>query len=206
MKIPETSSTDGGLIVEGADADLLAALLDAYGFELRRQSTQTWESMKPGRSRQEVVDLLSSAGVEPLDELVVWWAWRDGFLPGASRIGVGHPLLRLEQALFFRREDEQLAFELLPDPSWIRVGGDGMRDSIAVSFADSSDPPVVRFLDPEIGDRPGRDVISLCTPVAWWLTGLERGWTRFDETWNAWRMEQVDWERFPAEWKLTGLV
>ena len=68
-------------MVDGASADLLAELLDAYDFELKSRAEQVWESFLPGLFRNEIQD--------GLDEFPFYSTVEGG--PGASLVNIAAP-------------------------------------------------------------------------------------------------------------------
>jgi len=192
-------------MVDGASADLLTELLDAYEFELKSRAEQVWESLLPGLSRDEIQDGLGEAGLAAPEELVVWWSWHNGHRYGAPT-GLRHPQMSLAFALDLRQSDDLGMEPHQWDPSFVRVAGEGSKSSIAVSCANRVPPPMVRAVAAEFGGTQGaaghRQVLSLCTPVTWWLLALTKGWSTFDPT-NFW---DINDEEFPYEWTLTAMT
>jgi hypothetical protein len=80
------------------------------------------------------------------------------------------------------------------NPDWIRIMGDA--NGLAICCAAPADnAPLVRGLSwtGEYGTQPTqtlRQVVSLCTPVTWWIDSLRNGWYRWNADSNAW--EDVD--------------
>jgi hypothetical protein len=207
VKLPETYRTERGFTVEGAGPELLADLLDAYEFEIRRRSPEAWVSAKPGLAVEEVVELMSSAGLPVPDEAIVWWSWGNGHrLDRTWRMRF--PQMSLETAIEnYGIDRDQYNLALLPGPQWIRVAGIDRSAAIGIDCDPSYDLPLVRLLDPELGNGPARltdrQAVSLCTPVTWWLTAIAKGWMEFDHT-GFWRVRDLD--AYPTEWRLTNLI
>lgn len=94
------------------------------------------------------------------------------------------------------------------NPAWIHLVGEGSKWSIAMRCDPIASAPLVRTIIPELAvstnvDMPGRQALSLCTPVTLWLMAVENGWFRSNpETgWFDYR-----WEEIPQELRDTGLV
>jgi hypothetical protein len=206
MYLPATYLTMAGFTVEDASSDLLAELLDAYDFELKARAAPVWEALLPGLSRGEIEDRLGQAGVEPPEELIVWWTWHNGLRPGVPN-ALRRPQMSLEFSLALRADDDLGLEPHQWDPAYIRVAGEGAKSSIAVSCATPVPPPLVRSVAWEFGGTQGagihRQVISLCTPVTWWLLALSKGWTTFDPSDITW---DIDDDAFPYEWRLTAMT
>jgi hypothetical protein len=207
VKLPDTYRTERGFTVEGAGPELLAELLDAYEFEIRRRSLEAWVSAKPGLAVEEIVELMSSVGLPVPDEAIVWWSWGNGHrLDRTWRIRF--PQMALETAIEnYAIDRDRYNLALLPGPQWIRVAGIDRSSAIGIDCDPSHELPLVRLLDPELGNGPARltdrQAVSLCTPVTWWLTGMANGWMEFDQT-GFWRIRDLD--AYPAEWRLTNLI
>ncbi len=206
LRLPATVRSRHGLTVEGAGAALLEELLDAYRYEIERRDRRAWDGFRPGHSRHEIVDKFAEVGLVPPEELVVWWAWSDGH-PMMGPRGQRNTPFGIDHALRLYREDRDDAFELLPGPEWVRIAGQGRRETIALSCEAGVDLPLVRFLDIEQGLGPQRlsdpYVMSLCTPVTWWLMGLAKGWIAFNRSRDRWTYKLED---APIEWHLTQLL
>lgn len=209
MTLPQTVMSEHGLTVEGAGPELLAELLAEYGSILRRTSPHVWESMVPGLTRDEIVKGLEGVGLPAPDELVAWWTWRNGHVPGVPH-GLSFPLPQysLEQALRYREDDEDFAFELLPSDSWLRVAGEGLKRSVGVNHDSTIDALVVRGLAPEFDGLYGKvthgQAVSMCTFMTWQLVAIDEGWNKYDSSTGFWRV--VHPEEYPLEWLLTGLI
>ena len=205
MNLPATYSTLAGFTVQGASAEMLAELLRAYDFELSKRSFPVTDAFMPGLSRSEIQDALEAEGLTPPEELLVWWSWHNGVRLDVST-GWRRPQMSLGRALGMRAEDDLGLEPHQWDPAYIRVAGEGTKSSIAVSCSPVSPPPLVRAAAPEFGGTQGatngRQVISLCTPVTWWLLALAKGWSIYDPS-DGW---EVDDEQVPWEWLLTGMT
>lgn len=204
--LPTTYRTDQGLTVEGASPELLAELLDAYEYEIKRRSPDAWVSAKPGLSADEIVGQMTAAGLSVPEEAVVWWSWANGHRLDATW-RIRHPQISLETALEYYDQDARYNFEHLPGPLWIRVAGPQRNSAVGIDCASTDGPPIVRWIDPELGTGPARlsdrQAVSLCTPVTWWLMAIENGWWKYDKS-GFWRVP--DLHAYPAEWRLMNLL
>jgi hypothetical protein len=85
------------------------------------------------------------------------------------------------------------------NPDWIQIMGDA--NGLAISCdRHADDPPLVRGLswDRVYGTQPDQtlnQVVSLCTPVTWWIDALRHGWYRWNGPGNGW--ESVDHSKQP---------
>lgn len=148
MKLPITRLTRAGFMVDGASADLLAGLLDAYEFD------------SPG-----LVAVLPAFEALPLKAVSMQYR--------SSRLG---------------------PCEWDWNPTWVQVMGD--KYGLAISCADDPDqPPLVRSVEDSAGTADWQtdyQVVSLCTPVTWWIQGMRRGWYQYDQSTHAWNRDRTD--------------
>lgn len=206
MLLPETTRTPDGFTVEGASPELLAELLDAYSFELKRRSRSIYDTMLPGLSVSQIEDELGTIGITPPTEVLVWWSWRNGHKPMVPN-GMKHAQLRLaDSILLYRRSSLGTSIDQW-NPDWIRVAGSGNAGD-AIRCAPSDKPPLVRAVSTfDIGTQeyedPLRQVVSLCTPVTWWLVSIAKGWDEWDPITGFWGWDD---SRYPLEWKMTNLM
>ena len=207
MNLPETHLTEHGFTVDGAGPDLLSELLTEYERQIKAIDPETWAHSRPGRSRGEILDALGGIGISaPPDEVVQWWIWSDGSRLTAPR-GFRMAQIGLDDAVAYRKSDAEMSDLLLPGPNWVRLAGQGLKAAMAVDCDPSDYLPLLREVSAEFdfgGDDPStRYVVSLCTPVTWWLTGMSNGWTRFDERLGLWVTDEAD---YPREWMRTDLI
>jgi hypothetical protein len=207
MKIPKTYATEHGLTVEGASPELLAELLDTYAYEIYQRNPEAWEGMSPGLSPDDIVEELTAEDIPASEEATVWWSWTNGYRPDRPPL-LSNPPLPLGSAIESYVTDRDIyKFELLPGPNWIRVTGLDRSTSIALHCDDGDGLPLVCRIAPavKVGNGPHdlRPVVSLCTPVTWWLTALDKGWMRFDDHGY---LRVPDMTAYPTEWRLTGLI
>ena len=206
MILPETTRVAEGLTVVGASADLLRELLEAYEWECARAGASLVDIYAKGLSPSEIEDRFAAIGIVPPAELVVWWSWYDGVIPGYPP-GPLWERLSLDTAIGIYEHEDLGLFEDQWNPDWIRVTGWGANIGVAASCASSGIPPLIRLVAPgERSTQPTDDnnqVVSLCTPVAWWCLGLAKGWTVWDP---AKGFFVTDYKKFPLEWMLTGVL
>jgi hypothetical protein len=202
--LPATYMTKNGLTVEDAGPELLSRLLSALESERAIHGEPTHRILAPGQSRSEILKQLSPIGLTPPEELVVWWEWSNGLLPGRKGRANFEPF-SVQEAIDLYRE-EQIGEEFYEwNRDWIRVSWEP-NAGMAVSCEQTGRPPLVRNVSPTSGTQQAEtdcQVVSLCTPVTWWLLGLAKGWTVWDDTNQRW---QSDIREFPLEWSLTQLV
>ena len=211
MILPPTVRVLDGLTVEGASPGLLSELLEAYSFELKARDRMTFDALLPGLEPEEIHEKFATIGLEPPEELVVWWGWRNGFRLG-NYVGARPLQLTVAQAVRLY-EAETLGITtpathdpLVWNPSWIRVAGGGSR-SVAVRCGQRA-VPLVRYVDPEFTgsqdwESAEHQVVSLCTVVTWQLLAIAKRWTVFDQRSGIW---VTDWDRYPLEWQITDLI
>ena len=174
-----------------------------YEFELTRQAVGITEGMRPGLSRDQVIDLISASGLFANEEAIVWWTWHDGF-PRPFRHGLRHPQMSLSEALSMR-ESMRLGTDIGDwPPTWLPLAGEGTKYSVAAQLVDASSPLIRTFGTDEpafdLGDRPF--AVSLCTPVSLWVDALRNGW----ETWSPTTLWTSSFQNYPPEWLRSGLV
>lgn len=206
MLLPETYRSPRGLTVEGASPELLVELLDALAFETKRAGAPLNDVLQPGVSRQYVQDQLGTIGLTAPEELIAWWGWRNGARPGLVS---GQPLdmnsVEMAIHLYPRRFLGDGEFSWHPD--WIRLLGPGGY-AISVNTDPSEQPPAIRATESFIGTAPDNtatQVVSLCTPVTWWLLARAKGWTRWEvkDGFGRWN---PDLDRYPLEWRITEIA
>jgi hypothetical protein len=193
--LPPTIGTPRGVSVEGASADLLAELLHELEREVRNQGVPLDRFLRPGASRVDIVSEFTLAGLVAPEEAIVLFEWHDGRLevPGAFSALPVFPLWSLEYLAGF------LARTSFPprgfgqwewNPNWAHIMGD--QNGLAMCCADDPEsPPLVRFVSDD-GSTSTQDgdttyqVVSLCTPVTWWIDSIRRGWYRWDANSGTW--------------------
>ena len=203
--------TPEGLRLNSASPDLLRTLLDEFEDELRRAGVGFEGWLKPGLDPDEVRATLTVNGFSPNEEVVTWFAWHNGESApfGASAALPRFALRDLDQVI--RHFNGEYAQPRGLDwwqwnPAWLRIAWD-YGEGIAVRLnPDPTNTPLVRYVtdDGEFGTQASqteRQVVSLCTPVAWWIKSLRRGWYRF----KAHQGVQWSQEGQPSERAVIGL-
>jgi hypothetical protein len=204
--LPATISTADGLTVEGAGPELLEELLDAYAFELKKSSPAIYDSMLPGLSVDQIHDLLGEIGVVPSPELLVWWGWRNGHVPFFGH-GLNHDQMSLETAIKLYKDESLGTNHWEWNPNWIRIAGEG-NSGDAARWNDNQGATFVRHVSTfDIGTQDDesilRQVVSICTPVTWWLYAIAEGWDSFDVSSGFW---DYDESKYPPDWRVTLLM
>jgi hypothetical protein len=181
--------------VEGASAPLLRDLLRELDREVRRCGVPLKRLVKPGASRVDILAEFAENGLVAPDEALALFEWHDGRyeVPGAWSAYPVFPLRSLEYLAGERKfgwRDRGFG-EWDWNPNWVRIMGD--QHGLAICCADApNSPPLVRFVsdDGSTSTQEGRteyQVVSLCTPVTWWIDSIRRGWYGWNsssETWS----------------------
>jgi hypothetical protein len=208
MTIPNTYRAAEGLTVEGASPELLRDLLQQYESDIRKAGVRTKDVLLPGLSEREIRRQFGDIGIEPPEELLVWWGWHNGInqrYTGATRFN----FLPLEAAIATYSSDPHGTDIHSWNPQWIRVAD--YSAGIAVKCENRTIPPLVRYVSAWTSgtqdDETEAQVVSLCTPVSWWLLAIEKGWAKFQPGVGPGGGGQ--WTQtiraFPFEWDLTAL-
>jgi hypothetical protein len=188
----ETVMTGRGSTVVPASAGLLSTLLEQFDEELRSQGVDVSEHLAPGVSADYVARVLGDIGLEPPDELVAWFGWHNGPLPATrSYLPQFITPISVEDAVAVHKAkmsgDEELRWDV--HPGWVKLESPSF--GLSVNCEESPEnPPLVRRSDVDLPlSREGsfRQVVSLCTVVAWWIDALDRGaysYDRVDKTWR----------------------
>ena len=209
IEIPETIGTPDGPSVDGASAHLLKVLLGAFEDQLVTAGIPVNEFLRPGAPPAKVHEIFAKNGLTAPDEAVVWFGWHDGPVRG-----VGDEALPIFEFWSIEEADARRnAPRALPMgyedwqwiPTWMQIMGDA--NGLAIECgADAKQSPLVRGLSwGEPSTQPGRtlsQVVSLCTPVAWWIDALRHGWYAWDPDENSW---DTDRSGQPAIRALRGL-
>lgn len=181
----------------GSSPELLLTLLGIYEDLVRQQRPDIDEHLRPGIGRRQIADQLADIGIQPPDELVVLYSWRDG---NASTFGGGplpaFPFHSLERAIADYKSLADLV-SATPDAEeargltwgaelgWLSVtaGNSGLAIDCR---SHTGEPPQVRKTDAAFFDDEGLfRCSSLCTIVTWWIEGLRAGaYTRANGDWS----------------------
>jgi hypothetical protein len=198
-------------MVEGASAEMLRELLSAFEGELENQGVPLGTLLAAGVTREYVLEMFARVQLTPPDEVVVLYEWRNGITPVqgseyALPMFAFPSIERTVEAYLsptgWPKGDEDWQWK----PDWIQIMGQGY--GLAVCTSDPpADPPLARGIsvDGEFGTQPDqalRQVVSLCTPVAWWVESLIEGWYRWDSTSGRW---DVDPSAQPAIRNIHGI-
>ncbi|CAO1652344.1 hypothetical protein NYA9BBAC_01833 [Salinibacterium sp. NYA9b] len=207
--LPKTVSTEHGPSVEGAGPELLAELLAEFETELRAVGAPA-NLFNPGAGADELTQQLASRVPALPPELFSWFAWHNGErheLPGEApqilwTAGVFHDVPGV-----IRMQDldigEIAGNELDWDPSWLRLTG-SWDHGIAIQCTDAEALPLVRMVAFDTRTNPAdtdTQLVSLCTPIAWWIDAVRSGHYRWsDAGWTRY------FELIPRQRSLTGWV
>jgi hypothetical protein len=209
--LPETVGTPHGPSVEGASPALLAELLVEFERQLLRVGVPVEKFLRPGAHPDFVRDVFDRNGLTAPDEAVVWFSWHDG----PTRIPDGNqPLPRFEIWSLDEADDRRHSGGAQPmghgpeewDPDWFQIMGPVA--GIAMNCADAPEKPaLVRALSHtrEMGTQPEQtlqQVLSLCTPVTWWIESVREGWYQWLPELSGW---DYDFMAQPTIRRLRGL-
>ena len=211
-----TVRTPSGPMLEGSSPDLLRKLLENLFDALESAGVPLRAHLRPGLSEGYIRERLERRGLVAPLELVSWYETFDGarFMVGEAptRLFPVFDLHSLDQALaLYDAEAEALRMGSEPwewNPEWLRIGEPV--HSLAVHCApDESAPPRVRSVGDDHTTQaldPTYQVVSLCTPVAWWIEALEAGVFEWRADVGNWALTQI----FPgSRWfpqRLAGFV
>lgn len=205
IELPVTLETAQGLSVAPSGAAELSVLLDVFFEELSKLQLPIAQHLAPGLTDTDVRELLATKSLSAPDELVAWYSRFNGlrFEPGEEPFNCfpRFPLHSLEQAIALYERDSTSpglgTQEWEWHPQWLRIGGSVQ--SIAVKCGDDTDEPV---LVRSVGDdrttqepRPTYQVVSLCTPITWWIEGLREGhyaWNGDTRRWQSNVPQSID--------------
>jgi hypothetical protein len=209
--LPSVIATPQGPSVHGAGPELLGDLLEQLEQSLRDAGVPVLDYFQPRASREEVQRAFEECGLLPSEEAVVWFDWHNGddgyhrslpwfdfwpletvrrrrLDPGGQKVGVG---------------------DWMWHPDWIQLMGDN--NGVAISRAldeKGREQTLVRALsisDPEWSTQPSggaHQVVSLCTPVTWWIESLRAGWYQWDRVREGWHIDDA---KQPEERRTYGL-
>lgn len=187
MRLPVEVQTPFGPSVEGASPDLLAELL----VELEACVTAaggTTSHLNRGLRRAEAESALATAGLPLPPELSTWFGWhngevwKDAWNPGPLALPAS-PLLTLDESLGMRAAEEPIGVpEWDWDPRWLRLTGE-WKLGVAIRCITADDAPLARMIMDEmrayVSDTQSQ-VVSLCTPITWWIEAIRAGYYTWD--------------------------
>ena len=139
----------------------LASLLSELEKRLREFHAPIAETFRPGANPEHVRAALSAAGLEPHDDLVVWWGWHDGAeaVPSGSITSATTSLispwfmptledairLRRDRHLILRQVDEEyeaVKLGALFPQSWLPVATTELGSDLCADSAASGPAPL----------------------------------------------------------------
>jgi len=176
------------MTVEGASASLLGDLLADFEAELRKQRVPVDRLLVPPASPDTVGKQFAEIGLSPPDEAVTLFGWCNGIAPG---LGLAFPVFEsvpLDGMTRWYKTWRLGLGEWDWNPNWVQVMGG--KYGLAMSCAEEPDqPPLVRSVEDSWGTQDWQtdhQVVSLCTPVTWWIDAMRRGWYTYDPSARAW--------------------
>jgi len=177
-----------GMTVEGASAALLHDLLEDFEKELRKQGVPVARLLRPPASAEAVRGGFAQLDLLAPDEAIALFGWCNGIEPGLE---LALPVFEASslEAMTRRYQTSRLGLgEWDWNPSWVQVMGS--KYGLAISCADDpAQPPLVRAVEDSAGTQSSQtqhQVVSLCTPVTWWIDAMRRGWYRCEPDARAW--------------------
>jgi hypothetical protein len=195
-RLPQFTSTPGGVTVESASPTLLSELLTELESELTRHGVLFRQSVKTGLSPTTIAHYLEAVGLNVPEEAVVWFEWRDGpsdnralgVLPSLSPVGV--------ESATRRYRDLRADVELEPSsdlsdfgigPGWLPLGRAYV--GLAVSCEEPGQTPrPIRYANEEFPyEQTAYRALSICTYATWMIFGLRSGayvWHSDSQSWN----------------------
>jgi hypothetical protein len=211
-ELPSTIASPRGDSVMGASTSLLRDLLDTFEDELRRQGVPVNEYLRSGLPADALLETFAASDIDAPRELIVWFGWHNG----PTRVEGSHQVFPL---FWFWSIEETIKLNppnptgylvgeknLEWNPNWLKIMGQG--NGLAVSVEDAlGEPPLVRSVTYDLAhgtqaDDTAHQVVSLCTPVTWWIESLREGWYRWLPSEKAW---DIDFNKQPAERYARGL-
>ena len=188
MQLPETIETSNGLSVANASTSMLESLLLEFEEELRKAGVPVADAFADGLSPDEIAAVFERIGLPMLDEVVAWFGWHNG-VTSLPLWGKAFPRFQFYPLAVVEERFAGIAGWQGIDagqwnPNWIQLLGD--QNGLAIDCIESIDgSPKVRPLT-HSGDwgtqanNGPMQVVSLCTPVTWWIESLRS----FEYTWH----------------------
>ena len=198
MELPETVETADGLSVRGPSPELLAGLLQEFEHELSRAGVPVEQALSPGLERDQVGGIFDHLGLPVPDEIAVWFGWHNG-VTSLPLWGKAFPRfefypIEVVESRYAREGGQPLGYSDREwNPNWIHLLGDN--NGMAIECGEPTNAaPHVRPLDiaGEWGTQTDNgyfQVVSLCTPVTWWIESLRKGEYTWHPEARAW-----DWD------------
>lgn len=195
--------------------NLTPALLDDYAERLRALGAPAVERLAPGLSDAEMDATTARLDLRLPPEARVWWAWRNGILPGGAttpaerRITASaNECLSLSEAVLESERTQRIAEQTerplgrLWWPSLLPLLSTPHGSLIAIDCAMPHETAsTVYYLEWEGGILPKAQ--SLGEMVGWWIEAVESGAYGFDQAQARWIF---DWDRLTADQRASQLV
>lgn len=141
-------------------------------------------------------ETFAKIGLQAPDEAVALFGWHDGCV-ATSEGETALParfLLSLDAVPNLFKMSRLGMGEWDWNPNWAQVMGS--KYGLAISCADDpGQPPLVRSVEDSAGTADWQtdyQVVSLCTPVTWWIQGLRHGWYQYDQATRAWNRDRTE--------------
>lgn len=208
------AETESGPTVTPNGPDTLRELLDEFESLVQAQGSPVKNQLGVGLDRGTIVQQLTGIGIEPPEELVVWFGWHNGLAaPAGGRLrGDALPPCIIPSTLnkaigrYYRDKDADHGEGPWDSaPGWLMLSN--TTSGLAIFCSDDPDnPPRIRSVDmdhPLWEVESTQQVVSLCTAVSYWIRALELGvhsWNRATEKWD------YDPSRIPPLLLRSGLV
>jgi hypothetical protein len=197
----ETVDTPDGLMLKGASPELLRELLNELFDVLGSVGLPVAASLAPGLTSREIRELLLSRGLSAPNELTAWYETFNGTTLGPTQTPVQlfpvYDLHSLETAVALYDLEPASRGVGVEDwnwhPEWLRIAEPVQSLAVRCS-ADEEGPPLVRAVGHDYNTQaanPPYQVVSLCTPVAWWIEELQNGSYVWDAARGLWNVEGI---------------
>jgi hypothetical protein len=193
QSLPDTIGSSRGPSVAGASPQLLRELLQLLETEMRTAGAPVASLLRPGATRSDIQREFHAWGLVAPEEAIVLLQWHDGrYDPGGWWGLPVFPAWSLEYLAAARRRRGRTPEgfgEWEWNPNWMHIMGDGF--GLAMCCADEPESaPLIRFHDGSTGTQEWQtetQVVSLCTPVTWWIDSIRRGWYWWDKSTQEWK-------------------
>jgi hypothetical protein len=196
--LPDTIGTPRGPTVDGASPELLQELLQTLETEMRAVGVPVSKLLRPGAQRADIQREFHAWAVVAPEEAIVLFEWHDGRFEkpeawwGLPRFEAWS-LEYLAAARARRGETPEGFGQWERNPNWMHIMGD--QYGLAMCCADDPEnAPLIRFDDFISGTQEWQieeQVVSLCTPVTWWIDSIRRGWYQWDKRAQEWHIDTL---------------